>query len=272
MCHRMFVLLISALLSACLGSGADTKPIQKAGDAAADYITAKRSYAQALSKALGVSDASNYRLVAVTGPEWKIGDAIDPLNPLNPLSYACEWKAAAIPASTQWTDLPGVSGTSTINFSLGLPTGVVKAFKSTAVTAGINVNSESTGNYSLTGLSGPIIAQDDFEKALKTGACKDSRDTAALLVRGVISGVEIFSSKKSLDAGGNVHVASIEVFNLKYDDSKNYELSDKTAAPKFYLVTLDTPSERGTTASGGLRAPPGEIIQTIESLNVVPKK
>ena len=272
MSRRIVVLVLSACLSACATKKGDTtQPIDDSAKAASDYITAKRSYAQALSRALQISDSSTYRLVAVIGPEWKIGDAIDPNNPLNPLTYRCQWKPADIPAATPWTDLHGVSATSNINFSLGLPTGVVAALKSTS--AGINFTSQTTGKYSLTGLSGPIIGQDDFETALNTEPCKSARVNPALIIRGVVSGIETFSSNKSIDAGGKITTLNIDVFNLKYVDSNTYEISDKTAAPKFYLLTLDTPNTRGVESNGskstGLGAPRSETIQKLESRNVL---
>jgi hypothetical protein len=265
----MAMLLASSAIS---GSGLSADPIMDASRQAASYIAAKRQYAGVLAKTIGIPESNGYRLVAVAGPEWQVGDMIAVNNPANILSYKCRFKKSQLPPATAWTDLPDITETSPIDFSLGLPAGVLKFLGKWGASAHLDFTHNATGRYSLSDLSGPIVAEHDFEAAMVEKTCFQERKGPSLIVRGVISGTESFSSGKALGAGAGVKILNSDLFTLKYDNNHAYEVSDKTPAPKFYVLVLDLPGNRGSSTSEFV-VPPPEVIATLESLNIaIPKK
>jgi hypothetical protein len=265
---RPIVVLCCFLASACASDRSQIAPIVRTGEAAKAYADAKRAYADSLSRSIGIPRSSKYRLVAIVGPEWQIGDSIDVDNPANLLTTKCRFSSAKLPSATTFTQDPTVDNQAPIEFSLGLPAGVIKAFSKMAVTAKIDIKRQSIGNYSLSALAGPIVAEDDFESALQEKDCYASRKGPSLIVRGVISGIESFSSTKSYNFDATAKVETMDAFVFKYDPSKHFELTDKTSAPKFYILTLDTPTTLGPGGDGTLTAPPPEVLTKLESANV----
>lgn len=257
-----------AIVIACLPplfAGCTPAPMQKAGEGMASYIEAKREVAQQLETAFGIKQSNNYRLVAVTGPNWEVGSALDPANPLNPITDACLYAKDKLPKEVSWGGLPAYKSDRTVNLGGGLPPGVAKAFGA-PLQANVQLDWSRGGTFALSDLSQIVVPQDDFEKAITSKSCKDGlAGKAALIVRGVVSGKEVFGSTNKLATNAGLHVQTVDLFTVKYNDSATWTLEDKVKSPKLFVVTLVPPLPRSGPIT--LVPPDPAIIQRMEAIS-----
>lgn len=261
-----FVGLLIVLIAAGKSSVAPVAPITDSSRFLTDYISAKKAYAVAFARAIGIADSPTYQLVAVNGPEWQVGDVIAIDNPTDILTYACRFEKP--PDAISWIDVPDVTHKNVpINFSLGLPTTAIKAFQKISARISFDFTSSLSGKYSISNLSGAIADEDDLQAALSKETCRREIKGPAIVVRGVISGQETFSSNTPIKADATVSVLNADVFTFKYDTERNYQLAETSSAPKFYVLTLYKPAGRAS-GTGSLSALHPYVVAKLESLNI----
>ena len=263
---RFFGGLLIVLIAACMSAVAPVAQITDASRFSTDYISAKKAYAAVFAKAIGIANSPTCQLVAVNGPEWQVGDVVAIDNPTYVVTYACRFEQP--PAATSWIDVPDVTHKNVpINFSLGLPTAAIKAFQKISARTSFDFTNSLSGKYSISNLSGPIAAEDDLQAALSKETCRREIKGPAIVVRGVISGKETFSSNTPIKADATVSVLDADVFTFTYDRDRNYQLADTSSAPKFYVLTLYKPADRANGTSS-LTALHPYVIAKLESLNI----
>ena len=245
------------------------KPIDASASATTSYIVAKRAYVEALERALrptGV-EAGPYRLVAVTGPQWQIGAVVDINNPLNPLTDKCIFPAALMPKTpVDWSSLPGLTQTRTVDFSAGLPQSVLK-FLGKDNRVGANFNLAGSGEFSLTDLQAKILAQDAFESGLSADCKNFLADSGGMVVRGIVTGKEVFKSGGQLTAGADLKILEDQVLRLKYDNKGDFQLEDKAPVAKMFMVAYFPRATRGSDVAVGRPLTDAELNR-LERLDV----
>ena len=263
---RLFAGLLIVLIAADKSPAAPVAPITDSSRLSTDYISAKKAYAAAFAKALGIANSPAYQLVAVNGLEWQVGDVVAIDDPTNILTYACRFENP--PATTSWNDVPDVTHKNVpINFSLGLPTTAIRAFQKISAKTSFDFTSSLSGKYSISNLSGPIADEEDLQAALSKETCRREIKGPAIVVRGVIWGKETFSSSAPIKADATVYVLNGDVFTFRYDADRNYQLADTSSAPKFYVLTLYKPAYRAN-GSSSLSALHPYVVAKLESLNI----
>src|SRR5260221_9929420 len=81
--------LVLPALAACSERQEVRKPLQQGADMIITYIVAKRELADRLGEALGANRSSKYRLMALVGPSYPIGAAVDPENTIDIITEKC---------------------------------------------------------------------------------------------------------------------------------------------------------------------------------------
>ena len=265
MSHRIFALFLAStsLLASCSVTPG-VEPIEDSAALTKTYIQAKNEYVIALQDALIDPTKSKYRLVAVVGPQWKIGAVIDPENPLNNFTDNCLVKDDELPTPTPWASLPGFTSTKTITLGAGLPSKVTELLgKSSAV--GANLTSGKNGQFGLSELASVIVAEDAFSKSFSDDCKAVLGLRGGLVVRGVVTGKEVFKSDASLVTGASIKVAETDLLKLQYDDKGTFELEDKTVNPKMFLITQFIPQDKG---DGDVQVvPSAATIARVEALD-----
>jgi hypothetical protein len=238
-------------------------------DAMVSYLEAKRKFAEKFAEGLGIKQTDKYRLVAVIGPQWKVGDALDPENLLSEITDKCVVPSDQLPELVPWSGLPEYASDRTVDFSAGVPAEVAKAFKSPIVAA-LHIKWQQGGRFLLKDLSQVVLPENSFLDAVGREVCGNGlKGKSALFVRGVISGKEVFGSARTLSDGGNVQVKDVELLKLKYEDSEKYELEDRDRAPKFFVITLVKGAPPGAVRGPIEYSAPSEAtIQALEALNL----
>lgn len=264
---KTFSLLSVATILAACQSVQSAKPIEVATDRTTDYISAKRAYTAAMSRHLQGTEGpdSPYRLVAIVGPQWQIGTAIQADNLLNVITNNCVFPDAALPKKgVDWSDFPASSNASTISFAAGLPDSVVKALK-TDSKIDASFKRVSTGQFALTSISSIIMPEDEFAKQ-RSSACQqviDARDV--FLVRGVISAKEVFKTGGQLAAGATLTLHTADLLKFAYDNKGDFVLEDETAKPKIYVMAYFPRKEQKDGANPlPVRAPTQTEIDRLE--------
>lgn len=263
---RFPVALLIVLMAVCESSAAPVAPITDSPRLSTDYISAKKAFAAAFAKAIGIANSPTYQLIAVNGPEWQVGDVVAVDDPSDIVTYACRLEKP--PDTISWNDVPDVTHKNVpIDFSLGLPTAAIKAFQKISASISFDFASNLSGKYSISNLSGAIAEEDDLQAALSKDTCRREIKSPAIVVRGVISGQETFSSATSIKGNAKTSVLDADVFTFKYDAERNYQLTDTSAAPKFYVLTLYKPAVRAN-GSGRLSALHPYVVAKLETLNI----
>lgn len=270
---RSVGIMLALSLLGCSSSmtAPDAQPVvQPAMEAATSYLVAKRSYVDALDKTLRVHQTASdpYRLVAVAGPQWPIGAVLDPDNPLNQLTKKCEVASAALPTEwTAWSNLPTLTQSRTIALGAGLPRATVQLLGK-AVSAGANVDLSKSGQFALTDLRSKILPQDDFESGLSPDCKAFLKTRGGVVVRGIVSGKEVFKSITQIDMGAGVKWLEEDVLRLKYDNKGNFELEDEAPVPKMYLVAYFARETRGVDGPSGIMPPTDAQLRALEKLGL----
>lgn len=268
MLDRKFLTLVvlSPFAWSCGPSLNVNKPIADSATATKTYVQAKKEYVTQLEGAIVGSNAgaSKYRLVSVVGPQWNIGAVLDPDNPLNNITDKCAVKDTTLPKPTPWASLPGMSQSKKITLGAGLPSKVTEFLgKESAVSANLTTN--KTGQFSLSELASVIVAEDEFNNGFSTDCAAVLALKGGLVVRGIVTGKEVFKSGTSLVAGANVKLAETDLLKLQFDNKGDFELEDKTATPKMFLITQFVPQNK---SDGEVqRKPSAETIARIEALD-----
>ena len=256
--------LVLPALAACSERQEVRKPLQQGADMIITYIVAKRELADRLGEALGANRSSKYRLMALVGPSYPIGAAVDPENTIDIITEKCVLpKSALAKEPTPWADFPTAKASRKIDLNASAPIPLRNALKN-AVDAGAKFDFRTASEFGLVELSQILVPQDQFEKAMAAPRCAQALpDRSALLVRGVVYGKEVFASSHQLGASANVKLWKNDTFTASYDDSGAYELRDASRRPKFYVVTLLPPRTRGEAPE--FQRPPDEVADKADA-------
>lgn len=264
-------IVVAILLSGCAGPGGANvrKTVTGAQREESAYIAAKRDYVRLLEQALLAGDpaGSPYRLVAIVGPQWGVGDVMDPGNPMSLLTEKCRQSGTApSPVAVPWAAMPAYSSGRRITLKAGLPSSVA-SFIGKEKTLGIHLDTESGGIFSLAEITSVIPAKDTFESGL-TAACKEYlTQQGGLLIRGVVSAKEKFSSTKKFELGSDIKLLSDPLFAGQYASNGAFVLEDAAPNPKMFMVIHFLPDSRGDGSLVGRRPTPEQIAE-LESVNI----
>jgi hypothetical protein len=257
---------VAVLLSGCADIG--SKSIDDAQREESAYIAAKRDYVRLLEQSLLAKDpaGSPYRLVAIVGPQWGVGDVMDPTNPMSLLTEKCRQSSTApAPVAVRWAGMPAYTSGKKITLKVGLPSSVA-SFIGKEKTLGIHFDTDSGGIFSLSEITSVIPAKDTFESGL-TAACKEYlTQYGGYLIRGVVSAKEKFSSTKKIEFGSDIKMLSDPLFAGQYASNGAFVLEDAAPNPKMFVVTLFLPANRGTSVVS--RSPTSEEVAELESVNI----
>lgn len=259
--------LTAALLASCKTNPDPRTPIDRSAENLATYIDAKKAYVAALEREIAGRDVSmsKYRLVSVVGPGWSIGTVVDPRNPLNNLTDKCVLREAAWPREIEWSSLPAFSTTRTITLGAGLPTSITSVLSKEAA-VGANLTAGKTGQFGFEELKSRIPAEDDFTGSFSAECRAILGLRGGLVIRGIVTGKETLKSGASLKGGADLKVKDTELFNFKYDSTGAFDLEDKAANPKMFLVTEFKPATMG---SGDVQtAPTMDTVARIEAIDL----
>lgn len=266
--HILLAAVVLAL-SACCNSGGVQKPMDSAQKDYISYVVAKRQYVEALEKILLTDDprSSAYRLVAIIGPQWGIGDVVALSNPLDLLTAKCRAPASAAPVmDTKWSSMPEFSSGKEISLAAGLPESVLKILgKDNVLKANFQLNQD--GKFALTDIASAIAPKDSFESGLSDDCRQFLTANGGMLIRGVVSAKEQFRSHRQLAAGAGIKLIAEDLLTGKYDSEGAFELEDKAVTPKMYLVTYYDAAAR-SSGPGGARAVTPQEIERIEIIRV----
>jgi hypothetical protein len=242
-------------------------PIDTAADTTVSYIAAKRDYVERLDRELQKEDPNSpYRLVAVVGPAWRIGTVIAVGSQLNVKTEACVFPAAKLPVSVPWSDFPGSKTSGKIDLGAGLPQRALKLFNKNSK-ASFSFSSSSSGEFALTEIESTILAQDTFEAGLSS-TCRDGIPAkGALIVRGIVTAKEKFSSGNRIvgDAGVTI-IGDDPLVTFKYNQQNDFELADKKSTPKMFMVAHFPGASRGHVPPPP-RPPTADEISTLEGMS-----
>jgi len=204
------------------------------------YIEVKRSYVNLLEKAIFKTPNSEkgvYRLIAIVGPQWRIGEVVDINNPLNIITDKCIFDKNQLPEFVKWSNLPGISEEKKINFFAGLPKSILKFIGKDNVFH-IKFDLINTGNFSLRSLESQILNKEVFENGI-TDECRElAAREGGFIIRGVVKGKENFKSGREFDSTFKLQTFSNDIINLSYNSKGDFELEDKQAIPKMFFITV----------------------------------
>jgi hypothetical protein len=244
-----------------------SSPINETASKTAQYIDAKRQLASTLEKALYHEPNRNFRLIPVAGPIYGIGAVLDPNNPADLVTRACLLPPASGPTPDRWTDFPTWDFDRKIDLSTGLPPAVDKAL----LTASVTLKASRVGSFAVSDLSQQLLARDELSKLLNDADCARATNTNdVIVVRGVVSGREIFRSGQSVAAGAEAHVVDSEnsVFRLSYDGNGHFLLEDAKSVPKFLVVSVVEAASRNQPIENSLKAPADSFVQLAERQSI----
>jgi hypothetical protein len=259
--------ICGAMVSACVavlvaGSGCTSNPVAGGSRATIKYLEAKQQLAKTLQASLAGGGSDKYRLLAVSGPAYPIGTALDPNNPVDLVTRSCLFKE--LPPSEPWSSLPKWQSNNLIGLNLGWPA----QFQNAAVKAGLNINQVTNASFEMSDISQVLVGHGDFVAHIGATDCLAKLDTLkedVLIVRGIVSGREVMESGSKLQTSATTHVleSAAEVIRVSFDKSGNFELRDERPVPKFLVVTRLAATER-TTIENALIPPTDTQLRKVE--------
>ena len=249
-------LLAVAGLAGCTTAGST---VDTAAEETISYIEAKKNYAKAIATAISNSNPQ-YRIVAITGPQYAPGTVLDPANPVDLLTRKC-LLTDDILATENWADFPTLSRSTSFKADLSV-TDLVQRYVSEIANLGLNIDKTKSMNFSMTELSQQLAPRDEFLEALAQEECYDAifgRDV--IVVRGVVLGKESLKTASQLGSGLKIDALGDSAFNVIYGNEKNYVLENKAPEPKFHIITA-IPAEAETPRGMAL---PGDMESRLQT-------
>lgn len=252
-----------AFLSGC---GGPRTSFQNSGSQAVAYIEARRDFARALGTAVAQEQGPVYRLVAITGPQYPVGSALDPANPADVVTTAC---LIPEPALVPWAPLPAISQSRTTSFGATLPSLLTLA-SSLLAKFGVNISSTSSANWRMEDVAQRLSPQSVFADAISTGPCAEqTANRDVLFVRGILYAKETFTST----TGFNAAVSDSETdggLRVSVDQQGGFRVEDTKPIPRFHIVTLKpAASSTGRSSIGSapnLIAPSNEVLNRLGAI------
>lgn len=248
------------------GCGDPKTSFQNSGNQAVAYIEARRDFAQALGTAVAQEQGPVYRLVAITGPQYPVGSALDPANPADVVTTAC---LIPEPALVAWAPLPAISQSRTTSFGATLPS-LLSSASSLLANLGVNVGSTSSANWRMEDVAQRLSPQSVFTDAISTGTCAEQTvDRDILFVRGVLYARETFTSTTGFNAAASTSETGGGL-RASVDQQGGFKVEDTQPIPRFHIVTLKPAAgTTGRSPIGGapdLVAPSNEVLNRLSSI------
>ncbi len=242
--HRTLpaTLLFLVALAACVPTGPDL--VTGAGATTADYIAARRAFAAALGEAVADRQGPAYRIVAITGPQFPVGSALDPQNPADEVAPACALPEQPLVA---WAPLPEITRSRQISFGVQLPPLVART-ETVLTQQGVSVSAGGTAIWRMEDVAQRLVPQSSFERAIATGACRaETAGRDVLFVRGIIFSRELIESDRDFTASGGFQTSSGGI-SISVADNGAFRVQDETAIARYHIVTLK-PAEQITATT-----------------------
>ncbi|RVO68494.1 hypothetical protein [Sinorhizobium medicae] len=251
-------IIAGTMLSAC----GDTKSnYENSGKQAVAYIQARRDFAQALGSAVAQKQGPVYRLVAISGPQYPVGSALDPANPADAVTTAC---LVPEPALVAWAPLPAVNQSRNVSLGASLPA-LLGSASSLLSKLGINVARTSSANWRMEDVAQRLSPQAVFAEAISTGSCAEqTSERDILFVRGVIYAKETFTSTTGFNAAASTSESG-GGFRVSADQNGGFKVEDAQAIPRFHIVTLKPAA--GSSGRSSLESRPVFVAPSDEVLN-----
>lgn len=255
--------IAGTLPSAC---GDPKTNFESSGSQAIAYIEARRDFAQALGAAVAQEQGPVYRLVAITGPQYPVGSALDPANPADAVTTAC---LVPEPSLVAWAPLPTISQSRTTSFGASLPA-LLSSASPLLANLGIDVSSTSSANWRMEDVAQRLSPQLVFADAISTGPCAEqTADRDILFVRGVLYARETFTST----TGFNAAASTSEIgggLRVSVDQNGGFRVEDAQAIPRFHIVTMkpaaDLSDRSPALPTPELVAPPRDVLDRLVAI------
>jgi hypothetical protein len=251
------------MLSACTQPETNFKD---SGNQVVAYIEARRDFAQALGATVAQDQGPVYRLVAIAGPQYPIGSALDPANPADAVTTAC---LVPEPPVVAWAPLPSISRSRNTSFGATLPA-LLSSASTLLANLGINVASTNSADWRMENVAQRLSPQSVFADAISTGACAEQTfDRDILFVRGVLYAKETFTSTTGFDAAASTSEVG-GALRVSVDQAGGFKVEDSQAIPRFHIVTLKPAAgASGRSPIGSepdLVAPPTEMLERFSAV------
>ena len=231
----------AALTASC--TAVPPNPIPPTTNQLIGYFDAKSAMAAKLENYFtGANGTANYHLVALNGPVYPIGTLVAANNPLEIESRACQVAADKLPASEPWANQPFFKSDSKLDVSLAIPAPLRGVFQSAQTSLGAGVKIEKESAFGIGDISQVLLSRADLREALKRPDCAAAllaaEGSRAIFIRGIVSGQEVLSSERKINAGLGLRVMTGDTgqFSISYDTSGAYELKETGPHPKFAIV------------------------------------
>lgn len=224
---RICALSFSVILAGCPVSGPQSVK---------SYIDSKKEFINALEESIGLTN--QYRLAFIP-------PLIEPYVPgmplekgsYKPLTDSCVIKAEYLPSKVPVSPPPASESKRTFNLNAGIPNLLAKAIKGVADLKGAaNLGNEAV--FMFYELAAINVRDDRLRESVMNSACLNAiAGKDIIMIRGIISGKEAISSKRSFGGDAQVKLLKDEAVIVKYDSSGGYEVKDSEVSGKFWFVS-----------------------------------
>ncbi|MGN7867631.1 hypothetical protein [Paracoccus sp. 22332] len=235
-----------------------------ATDVAISYIEARKDFASALGGAVAEEQGQVYRLVAILGPQYPIGSALDPANPADVVTDAC---LLPEPPLVSWVAFPAITSSRNVALDASLP-GLLGRAASYLSDLGVDLGAQSSVSWRMEDVAQRLSPQAVFQEEISTGTClEQTAGHDILFVRGIVHAKETFTSTSGFNAGAATS-ATGPGLRVNVDQSGGFRVEDTAAIPRFHIVTLKPADGVAGRTVGGpeLVAPPSEVLERLARL------
>ena len=260
--HATLTLLLTLLLLAGCNFPSDTG--NGATGAAVSYVEARKDFASALGSAVAEEQGQVYRLVAISGPQYPIGSALDPANPADVVTDAC---LVPEPPLVSWAPFPAITSSRSVALGASLP-GLLGRAASYLSDLGVDVGAQSSVSWRMEDVTQRLSPQAVFQEEISSGAClEQTAGRDILFVRGIVHAKETFISTSGFNAGAATS-ATGPGLRVNVDQSGGFRVEDAAAIPRFHIVTLKRADGAAGRTVGGPEfvAPPSEVLERLARL------
>lgn len=236
-------------------------------EAVTSYFQARRDFGEALGRAVAAEQGPIYRIVAITGPQYPVGSALDPRNPADTVAPAC---VVPEPQLVPWTPFPETSSVRSIRFEATLPALLQRALP-TLAEFGVEASANSTARWSMQDVAQRLAPQSLFQQAISSGECRTAtagRDI--LFVRGVIYSKEMIASTRALNISAAANATGGGV-NVVADRNGAFRVEDSSAIPRYHILTFkaaEVPAPGASLRDVELATPPDDVLSHFMGVQV----
>lgn len=228
---------ISERFALCVATVALVTCMPGGAPAASDYQTQRDAMLNALA---GTSSHSSSRVRAVpdliVGKRYSVGDVLTPSTWPHTLTGAC---SKSIPAErSPLTAIPELQNGREISFAAQPPTLIQKAIAEIADFKAAFANRKSVHlSYEPDRQEG-ITSYREYLKALSgdTQCLAEIGNKTSFVVTRVFYMKQKLKWSRSIDIGGNVKIFKTDAFELKYNESGDFVVTDASSAPRALML------------------------------------